>query len=75
MVGFSYRFRAEWQRAREFVAAGRIGDPLVVTDVIAEAAESTPGWYWDPGSGGGVLQLQSHHCFDRIEWMLEPPHP
>jgi predicted dehydrogenase len=70
MVGFSYRFRAEWRRAREFVAAGRIGDPLVVSDVIAEAAQGTPGWYWDPGSGGGVLQLQSHHCFDRIEWML-----
>lgn len=71
MVGFSYRFRAEWQRARAFVAAGRIGDPVAVTDIIAEAAMSTPAWYWDPASGGGVLQLQSHHCFDRITWLLD----
>ncbi len=70
MVGFSYRFRAEWQRARALVAAGQIGAPVAVTDVIAEAADSTPGWYWDTGSGGGVLQLQSHHCFDRIAWLL-----
>jgi predicted dehydrogenase len=69
MVGFSYRFRAEWRRARELVAAGRIGEPVAITDVIAEAAERTPPWYWDPGSGGGVLQLQAHHCFDRISWL------
>ncbi|HUZ55292.1 MAG TPA: Gfo/Idh/MocA family oxidoreductase [Streptosporangiaceae bacterium] len=73
MVGFSYRFRAEWQRARELVAAGRIGEPVAVTDVIAEAAEHTPAWYWDPGSGGGVLQLQAHHCFDRIAWLTDRP--
>jgi predicted dehydrogenase len=73
MVGFSYRFRAEWRRARELVAAGRIGEPLAITDVIAEAAEQTPAWYWDPGSGGGVLQLQAHHCFDRIAWLTGHP--
>ena len=69
MVGFSYRFRAEWQRARELVMEGQIGDPVAVTDVIAEAAAHTPGWYWEPASGGGVLQLQAHHCFDRIAWL------
>jgi len=73
MTGFSYRFRSAWQRARELVAAGRIGEPAAVTDVIAEAAEGTPGWYWDPASGGGVLQLQAHHCFDRIAWVTGRP--
>jgi predicted dehydrogenase len=73
MVGFSYRFRAEWQRARELVAAGRIGEPVAIADVIAEAAEQTPAWYWDPGGGGGVLQLQAHHCFDRIAWLTGRP--
>jgi predicted dehydrogenase len=70
MVGFGYRFRAEWRRARALVADGEIGEPVAVTDVIAEAADRTPGWYWDTASGGGVLQLQSHHCFDRIAWLL-----
>lgn len=69
MVGFSYRFRAEWQRAHDLVAAGRIGTPVAIVDVIAEAAQQTPAWYWDPASGGGVLQLQAHHCFDRIAWL------
>lgn len=70
MVGFSYRFRAEWLAAREAILAGRIGRPRLVVDTIAEAALRTPAWYWDAASGGGVIQLQSHHCFDRIRWLL-----
>lgn len=73
MVGFSYRFRAEWQRARELFTAGRIGEPVAAIDVIAEAATQTPAWYWDADSGGGVLQLQAHHCFDRIAWLTNRP--
>lgn len=69
MVGLSYRFRAEWRRARDLIAAGRIGEPVAVFDVITEAAAKTPAWYWDPLSGGGVLQLQAHHSFDRIAWL------
>jgi predicted dehydrogenase len=70
MVGFSYRFRAEWIAARDAVAAGEIGAPRLVVDTIIEAETSTPGWYWDGAAGGGVLQLQSHHCFDRLAWVL-----
>ena len=70
MVGFSYRFRAEWLRAREFVAAGLIGTPRLVTDTLIEADSNTPAWYWKATAGGGVLQLQSHHCFDRLAWIL-----
>ncbi|MFG2045757.1 Gfo/Idh/MocA family protein [Dactylosporangium sp. NPDC048998] len=73
MVGFSYRFRAEWLAARRLVADGVIGEPVSVTDVIAEATPNTPPWYWDAGRGGGVLQLQSHHCFDRLPWLVGEP--
>lgn len=73
MVGFSYRFRAEWLAAHEALRAGRIGTPRLVVDTIVEAASRTPAWYWDAAAGGGVLQLQSHHCFDRLRWLLDDP--
>ncbi|MDQ2662115.1 MAG: Gfo/Idh/MocA family oxidoreductase [Actinomycetota bacterium] len=71
MVGFSYRFRAEWMRAQEWIASGRIGTVRLVADTIVEAQSRTPAWYWQAESGGGVLQLQSHHCFDRLRWLLD----
>lgn len=72
MVGFSYHFRAEWIRAREVIASGRLGTPRLVVDTLLEATPVTPAWYWEI-PGGGVLQLQSHHCFDRIAWLLDEP--
>jgi predicted dehydrogenase len=73
MVGFSYRFRAEWRRAREWIGAGRLGEVVLVSDCIIEAQAATPAWYWDRAAGGGVLQLQSHHAFDRTAWLLDDP--
>ncbi|MFI2713883.1 Gfo/Idh/MocA family protein [Micromonospora sp. NPDC018662] len=73
MVGFSYRFRAEWMRARQAVADGLIGTPEYVSDVIAEADPHTPPWYWAPDEGGGIVQLQAHHCFDRLTWLVGSP--
>lgn len=70
MVGFSYRFRAEWQRAREIVHAGVIGEPYFVSDNVFEALRTTPAWYWQAEAGGGTLSLQSHHVFDRWEWLF-----
>lgn len=70
MVGFSYRYRAEWVRAAQIVASGAIGRPRLAIDVLIEAAAATPAWYWDEAAGGGVVQLQSHHCFDRLAWVL-----
>ena len=71
MVGFSYRFRSEWRRAHEAVKSGAIGKPYFVSDVVVEAYRTTPTWYWDLAAGGGTLQLQSHHAFDRIGWLLD----
>jgi predicted dehydrogenase len=71
MTGLSYRFRAEWRRAAEIIRSGELGDVYFVSDVIVESAPALPGWYWQAASGGGVIQLQSHHCFDRIAWLLD----
>lgn len=71
MTGFSSRFRGEWRRARELIRAGTIGEPYFVTDTVVEAFRAAPAWYWDHRAGGGVLQLQSHHVFDRWEWLFD----
>lgn len=71
MTGLSYRFRAEWRRAAEIIRSGELGEVYFVSDVIVEAAPAMPAWYWSAASGGGVIQLQSHHCFDRIGWLLD----
>ena len=73
MVGFSYRYRAEWVRVAELIAEGAIGRPRLVVDRLIEAAAATPAWYWDAAAGGGVVQIQSHHCFDRLAWVLDDP--
>lgn len=70
MLGFSYRFREEWRRARAVVRSGEIGEPYFVSDDVIEAYRATPRWYWDDLAGGGTLHLQAHHVFDRWEWIL-----
>ncbi|KRA24820.1 hypothetical protein ASD65_10590 [Microbacterium sp. Root61] len=70
MMGFSYRFREEWRRAREIIRSGGIGEPYFVSDNVIEAYRVTPAWYWSAEAGGGTLHLQSHHVFDRWEWLL-----
>lgn len=70
MMGFSSRFRAEWQSARNIVLSGQIGEPYFVSDTVIEAYHATPPWYFEQSAGGGTLWLQSHHVFDRWEWML-----
>ncbi|WP_169791973.1 Gfo/Idh/MocA family protein [Jiangella muralis] len=71
MVGFSYRYRREWTEAKRWLEEGEIGAPLLLVDTIFEAAASTPRWYWEASQGGGVVQLQAHHCFDRAAWLLD----
>lgn len=72
MVGFSHRFTAQLRHAKRIVDAGELGDLVVVSDLIVEGITGVPAWYWGPG-GGGVLQLQAHHSFDRLAWLLSSP--
>lgn len=73
MVGFSHRFHVELATARRLLAAGELGDPVVAVDTIVDSAPGGPGWYWDAAAGGGVVQLQMHHSFDRLAWLLDSP--
>lgn len=73
MVGFSHRFHVELATAKRMLAAGELGDPVLAVDTIVDSAPGGPAWYWDPAAGGGVVQLQMHHSFDRLAWLLDSP--
>jgi len=73
MVGFSHRFHVELATAKRLLEAGELGDVVLATDQIVDSAPNGPGWYWDRAAGGGVVQLQMHHSFDRLAWLLGSP--
>ena len=73
MVGFSHRFHVELATAKRLLAAGELGDVVLATDQIVDSAPHGPAWYWDRAAGGGVVQLQMHHSFDRLAWLLGSP--
>lgn len=73
MVGFSHRFHVELATAKRMLAAGELGDVVLATDQIVDSAPDGPAWYWDRAAGGGVVQLQMHHSFDRLAWLLDSP--
>ncbi|MBB4660890.1 Gfo/Idh/MocA family protein [Conexibacter arvalis] len=73
MVGFSHRFHVELATAKRLLEAGELGDVVLATDQIVDSAPNGPAWYWDRAAGGGVVQLQMHHSFDRLAWLLGSP--
>ena len=72
MVGFSHRFTTELRDAKDVVESGELGDLAFLSDLVVEGLASSPDWYWDE-EGGGVLQLQAHHSFDRAAWLVGSP--
>jgi predicted dehydrogenase len=71
-VGFNYRWHPAHQRARRWLAAGRIGEVRAVQTVFCEpVGAAMPEWKKHRHTGGGVLlDLASHHV-DLIRWFLE----
>jgi len=72
VVGFNRRFHPVHRRARDLIAAGRIGRVQAVQTTFGEATtpDAMPPWKRRRKTGGGVLlDLASHH-FDLLHWML-----
>ena len=71
-MGFNYRRHPAHERARAWLAAGRIGEVRAVQTIFCErlADAGMPDWKRRRGSGGGaLLDLASHHI-DLIRWFL-----
>lgn len=72
-IGFNRRCHPLYQRARELLRAGRIGQVRAVTMVFSEPrpSELMPSWMRSRETGGGVLlDLASHHL-DSLRWLLD----
>jgi predicted dehydrogenase len=73
MIGFNYRFQRLYQRLKQQIQAGRLGELVGVSSVFSTAERELPDWKLTRENGGGVLlDLASHHI-DLISYLLEQP--
>ena len=73
MIGFNYRFQRLYQRLKQQIQAGRLGELVGVSSVFSTAGRELPDWKLTRENGGGVLlDLASHHI-DLISYLLEQP--
>ena len=71
-MGFNFRLHPVHERARAFIAQGRIGSVRAIHTVFCEPVlpDAMPIWKQHRESGGGVLlDLASHHI-DLLRWFL-----
>lgn len=67
-VGFWRRFAPPWAVARELVARGAVGRPLLVR-LSQWDADPPPAAFCDPTSSGGLAIDCGVHEFDLAEWL------
>jgi predicted dehydrogenase len=66
---FNVCFIAAWQKVRELLQAGAVGEIHTVTGSIGIGPMST-GWQASPDTGGGPLLYVGSHLVDQILWYL-----
>jgi predicted dehydrogenase len=69
MAGYSFRYMAAWQKVRELVQAGAVGEIHTLTGVIGIGPMSS-GWWASPDTGGGPMLYVGSHLVDQILWYL-----
>jgi len=72
MTGFTHHFYPEMIEARQMVADGLIGRPLIVNDTMSITYSFVLPWYRDREiAGGGVFMCNAVHGLDRAGWALQ----
>ncbi len=69
MAGYSFRYIAAWQKVRELLQAGAVGEIHTITGSIGIGPMST-GWRASPETGGGPMLYVGSHLVDQILWYL-----
>jgi UDP-N-acetylglucosamine 3-dehydrogenase len=73
-VGHVVRFFPEYRRAKEFLDAGKLGRPAIVTMTRGNfAVGSARGWYLDEDKSGGVVLDLMLHDLDTVRWWFGEP--
>ena len=69
MAGYSFRYIAAWQKVRELLDAGAVGEIHTIIGNISLGPMSE-GWISRPETGGGPLLYVGSHLVDQILWYL-----
>lgn len=69
MAGYSFRYIPAWQKVRELLQAGAVGEVHTITGAIGIDPMSE-GWSASPEIGGGPLLYVGSHLVDQILWCL-----
>ena len=69
MAGYSFRYIAAWQRVRDLLQAGAVGEIHTITGSIGIPPVSS-GWLASPETGGGPMLYVGSHLVDQILWYL-----
>ena len=67
LMGFMRRFDPSWVSVAERVAAGEIGEPLLVRST-GRGPGLPPEWALDPTRSGGLIAEVNSHDLDSIRW-------
>ncbi|MBX4216255.1 Gfo/Idh/MocA family oxidoreductase, partial [Candidatus Parcubacteria bacterium] len=76
MVGYCLRYVPTFEKAREAVRSGRIGEVREITGemYIADVLSPQKGWRYNPAvSGGGVIIDFTVHMLDLLHWFFGRP--
>jgi len=68
LMGFMRRFDAGFARVAERIAAGDIGEPLLVRST-GRGPGLPPEWAWDVTKSGGLLAEVNSHDIDTVRWL------
>jgi predicted dehydrogenase len=75
LVGHEFRWAPERAVVGRAIAAGRIGEPRLVSLVslvglVADPETRLPGWWFDAAQGGGWLGASGSHVVDQVRSWL-----
>jgi predicted dehydrogenase len=77
LVGHEFRWATDRAVLARAIAEGVIGEPRFVslvqyTPLVADVDVAMPGWWFEPGSGGGWLGASGSHVVDQVRtWLGE----
>jgi len=69
MSGYSFRYIAAWQKVRELLQAGAVGEIQAITGAIGVPPMSK-GWKASLETGGGPMLYVGSHLVDQILWYM-----
>lgn len=72
MIGHVMHFAQPCLKAKEIIASGRIGKPVLGSSWMIKLwmESNRRGWHMNTASGGGMLMTAGIHALDRLVWLM-----